>query len=55
MIGIINSKDAWDDVLKAIGLDRDIDEPLQKLVVTLEVGRPVVVEQVKYASRKGGK
>lgn len=49
---VISSAEVWDDVLEAIGLDRDKDEPLMKMVITLEVGKTVIVESVKHASRE---
>ncbi len=47
---VIKSNDVWDDILRALKMDRDIDEPMISMTIVLENDMPVVVTQAKYAS-----
>ena len=45
---LVLSDHVWDKVLEALGIERDKDEPMMKMTITLECRQPVVVEQKKY-------
>ena len=51
---IIKSNDVWDDVLRALKMDRDTDEPMLSMTIVLENDMPVIVTQTKYASDNKG-
>ena len=51
---VIKSNDVWDDILRALKMERDVDEPMLSMTITLENDMPVIVTQTKYASDNKG-
>jgi len=50
---VILSDAVWDDVLKAIHMERDASEPMASMTIKLVQGEPVMVTQEKYALKRG--